>query len=115
MVLVPSVPVVQTTYYRRYLLLFELWEEGKNMLTQRYKSDLNGINFDSLSYEFSKTFRVINTKETVKEIEKRNREYFIWSKLLRECVLNWGLRWYTYCWNDVKSLYHGINKPLYFN
>ena len=46
--------------------------------------------YSKLCYEFSKTFRRIPVKESDDALRERNREYWNWSKLLRETVEFWG-------------------------
>eukprot|EP01083_Nonionella_stella_P136659 415955_1 len=46
--------------------------------------------YTKLQYEFTKTFRSINEKETTNMIKERNREYWNWAKLLKETVYNFG-------------------------
>ena len=50
----------------------------------------------NLSTTFSSTFRRKHPLETLDEIKNRNREYAIWSKLLRECVQCFGCEGWRY-------------------
>eukprot|EP01084_Bolivina_argentea_P094899 170624_1 len=67
--------------------------------------------YDTLSYNFSKTFRNIRQNETKIEIQKRNGEYFIWSRLLAETVNGYGDLVYD---SNISVYYHGVS-VVYFS
>eukprot|EP01083_Nonionella_stella_P240223 839977_1 len=67
--------------------------------------------FDTLSYNFSRTFRKISPQETMQELKARNSEYWHWSKLLIETVNCWG---YSMRQCKISAFYHGVSK-VYFN
>eukprot|EP01084_Bolivina_argentea_P193196 331485_1 len=62
--------------------------------------------YDSLSYNFSKTFRKINCNETISDVRNRNREFFHWSKTLIETVNCYGTEIST---SNVSVFYHGVS------
>eukprot|EP01084_Bolivina_argentea_P076315 138309_1 len=42
--------------------------------------------YDELSYHFSTTFRKLNSSDTINTLKLRNREFYHWSKIIRENV-----------------------------
>eukprot|EP01084_Bolivina_argentea_P084674 153091_1 len=76
--------------------------------------------YDTLSYNFSKTFRTdtkISSLETYQQAKKRNEEYYHWSKLLNETIICYGDRPNDKTIYDLKGktiFYHGVSF-IYFN
>eukprot|EP01083_Nonionella_stella_P201039 735681_1 len=68
--------------------------------------------FNTLSKEFSTTFRSINKNETTEMCAKRNSEYAIWSRLLCETINVYGTSMYK---SNISIYYHGINCLLLFS
>ena len=69
-------------------------------------------NYDLLQKKFSSTFRKLYINERWKSVKRRNQEYAIWSRLLRETVEIFGIPM-----RDIKlkkSFYHGISTELVF-
>ncbi len=67
--------------------------------------------YDQLSYQFSKTFRKLTSSDTINTMKLRNREFYHWSKILRETVECYG----TEIWkSNTKIFYHGVSM-VYFN
>eukprot|EP01084_Bolivina_argentea_P049635 91289_1 len=67
-------------------------------------------NFDVLQYEYSKTFRPIDRNESAASIKERHRNFFHFSKLLRECVECFGMKKPN---SDI-TVFHGTNKKFVF-
>ena len=81
----------------------------KNWVEQRYGMEMGAAikfhhllalclytDFDSLSTDFSKSFRPLNNYESEESVKDRNRNYWFMSKYLSECVQLFG---------DYKSAY----------
>ena len=84
----------------------------KQPITQQHlMSVILYCNFDTLSYEFSRTFRKNSKKENLNDLKKRNAEFAIWSRLLRETVECYGE---TMLYSKIRRYYHGINGKLVF-
>eukprot|EP01084_Bolivina_argentea_P084624 152977_1 len=66
--------------------------------------------YDTLSFKFSSTFRKLEINETFFEVQRRNQEYFHWSKLLCETVNCYGNRVDD---TEINVFYHGVSL-LYF-
>eukprot|EP01084_Bolivina_argentea_P253653 426185_1 len=62
--------------------------------------------FDTLSYNFSRTFRKINKHESDNEMTQRHREYSNWSKTLMETVNCYGTMMKR---SNVSVYYHGVS------
>eukprot|EP01084_Bolivina_argentea_P084460 152733_1 len=58
--------------------------------------------WSKLSEAFSKTFRKIKNSESITDVKTRNREYAIWSKVLRETVQLFGQKGWTRAFDDEK-------------
>eukprot|EP01084_Bolivina_argentea_P253043 424946_1 len=67
--------------------------------------------YDILSYNLTKTFRKLSDKEAFKETERRNAEYWNWSKLLIETVNCYGEE---VEYSNVSVFYHGVS-TVYFD
>ena len=70
----------------------------------------------ALSTAFSKTFRKIRLYETIKSVKRRNREYAIWSRTLRETVQYYGNTGWRYNRgiSDEENMKHNREKgPFY--
>ena len=68
-----------------------------------------------LQCDFTKTFRKTNQYQTLSDIKQNNREYYHWSKNIREAVEYYGnLGWKDH-WNDDKRNYshNNIKGPFY--
>eukprot|EP01084_Bolivina_argentea_P092674 166709_1 len=93
-------------------------KEGSKITMEHLLALYLYTSFDSLSYNFSSTFRSLNNTQTFKDCMLRNAEYAIWAKLLSETVNVWGttVHWFRYAaaGSRIKVYYHGINCLLYF-
>ncbi len=67
--------------------------------------------YDSLSCEFSKSFRKISSDKSDEDTKKRNMEYREWSRILRETVECYGT---TMEQTKIKVFYHGVSM-IYFD
>eukprot|EP01084_Bolivina_argentea_P269000 457044_1 len=67
--------------------------------------------YDTLSYNLTKTFRSISTHDTYEDMKNRNREYFNWCKALCETVTCFGTKVND---SNIKSYYHGTSF-MYFD
>ena len=73
-------------------------------------------NFTKESAAFSGTFRRQSPFEADESLKARNREYWNWSKLLRETVECFGQQMYDGDYKDgLRTLYHGVSSSLIFN
>ena len=61
--------------------------------------------FTELSSKFTSTFRRNNCYESISVTKRKNQEYAIWSRYLREVVEYWG----AIAWNDDKDKQWNIN------
>eukprot|EP01084_Bolivina_argentea_P160830 280033_1 len=77
----------------------------QNVLTVVFYTD-----YDTLSYNFSSTFRKLKQDETNEEVLQRNKEYFNWSKMLCETVNIFGTQMKS---SKIKAFYHGVSL-MYF-
>eukprot|EP01084_Bolivina_argentea_P053579 98358_1 len=68
--------------------------------------------YDLLSFKFSETFRKLTEQETLPELIQRHRNYFCFSKILRETVECYGEQYNEY---SSAKYYHGISTPVIFN
>eukprot|EP01084_Bolivina_argentea_P234777 395229_1 len=64
--------------------------EGTSLSVQNLKSLILYCDFSDLSKDFSSTFRSLTISETLESIKYRNRNYWWWSKILRETVEYFG-------------------------
>eukprot|EP01084_Bolivina_argentea_P090459 163010_1 len=67
--------------------------------------------FDTLSSDFSKTFRKLKPNEPFEAVEKRNGKYWHWSKCLIETVNCFGEKMDK---SNIVIFYHGISE-VYFD
>ena len=81
-------------------------KQGAPMTIEHILSIICYTDFDTLSYNFSTTFRKLNKTETNKEMKQRNSEYWHWSKRLRECVECYGT---TVHHDTINIYYHGVS------
>eukprot|EP01084_Bolivina_argentea_P065952 120229_1 len=89
--------------------------EGTQISLQHILAIIFYTSYDTLSYNFSKTFRSTNKTETFNDCKARNSEYALWSRLLCEAVNVFG-KTVGYKWGSkIKIFYHGINCLLYFS
>eukprot|EP01084_Bolivina_argentea_P207759 354414_1 len=65
-----------------------------------------------LSQKFSETFRKMNCTETLKEVVSRHKNYFWFSKTLRETIETFGD---TFDENSKQKYFHGISCAMIFN
>eukprot|EP01084_Bolivina_argentea_P108378 193698_1 len=72
-------------------------------------------NFDTLSYEFSKTYRLLTKMESIEEMKLRHREYYWFGRLIRECVECFGMRCLHKKTPTNIHLFHGISKEVMFS
>eukprot|EP01084_Bolivina_argentea_P134420 237112_1 len=66
--------------------------------------------YDTLSYHFTKSFRPVAKDDTYAQIQKRNSEYWCWSKSLIETINTWGT---TVSESEIEKFYCGVSR-LYF-
>eukprot|EP01083_Nonionella_stella_P203162 741552_1 len=75
--------------YTNHLLYYDI-RGGMAIDTDHLLSIILYTDYSKLCYEFGKTFRKINSLETDSALKIRNREYWNWSRLMRETVEFWG-------------------------
>eukprot|EP01083_Nonionella_stella_P018436 51372_1 len=81
-----------THYYdidNRYIFKYNV-KMGTPLSVEHVLSVLLYTDWSKLSKEFSATFRSITPFETLSSVKNRNREFAVWSKLLRETVEYFG-------------------------
>ena len=71
-------------------------------------------NFTAQSAAFSATFRRAHGFETDEHLKARNREFWNWSKLLRECVECYG-QFMGEVHKVLPTLWHGVSAELIFD
>ena len=81
---------------------------------QHIMSLLFYTNFSSHSAAFSATFRREHGFETDESLKARNREYWHWSRLLRECVECYG-QGFGNIYRATPTLWHGVSAELIFD
>ena len=69
-------------------------EQGESISVQNLLSVILYCDWTDLSTRFSSTFWKTESYESIESIKKNNREYAIWSKLLRETVQFYGNKGY---------------------
>ena len=75
-----------------------------------------------LQSEFTKTWRKTKKYQTLEQIKDRNREFYHWSRHIRECVEYYGSQGWHYhynddkinkCWNNKKGpFYTGMSQKM---
>eukprot|EP01084_Bolivina_argentea_P265484 450022_1 len=86
-------------------------EAGSNISMEHLISVILYCNYSKLSFEFTKTFRKNVEWESLESCKQRNKEFAIWSRLLRETVEIYGTEIWT---SKINILYHGISCKLVF-
>ena len=71
--------------------------------------------FSKQSAAFSGTFRRTSPFEADKSLKARNREYWNWSKLMRETIECFGQDMYQAHNAGLRTLYHGVSSSLIFD
>ena len=87
---------------------------GTEITVEHIMSLLFYTNFTDHSAAFSGTFRRKHGFETDESLKARNREFWHWSKLLRECVECFGQEFGDVC-NVLPTLWHGVSAELIFD
>ena len=82
---------------------------------QHIMSILFYTNFSKQSAAFSATFRRNSPFEADESLKSRNREYWHWSKLLREAIECFGKTMGDEYDAGLKMLYHGVSSSLIFD
>ena len=91
-------------------------DKGSKIKEEHLLSVLLYTNFDTLSYQFSCTFRKMSLNETIESCRDRNKEFAIWSRLLIETVELFGtMMGGIFSNNKLQTFYHGISAPLVFS
>ena len=91
-------------------------DKGSRITEEHLMSVLLYTNFDTLSYNFSTTFRKMKLDESIESCRDRNREFAIWSRLLIETVELFGtMMGGIFSTNKLETFYHGISAPLVFS
>ena len=99
----------------------EQWEkcygikDGSEISVQHIMSVLFYTDFTDQSAAFSGTFRRTSPFEADESLKARNREFWNWSKLLRETVECFGQSMGELYRAGLKTLYHGVSKSLIFD
>ena len=91
-------------------------QQNEQISVQHIMSLLFYTNFSKQSAAFSGTFRRQSPFESDESFKARNREFWNWSKLLRETVECFGQQMSTGLYTEgVKALYHGVSNALVFD
>eukprot|EP01084_Bolivina_argentea_P000172 324_1 len=86
-------------------------QEGRSLDIIHILSVIFYTDYDTLSYNFSATFRKMDLIEKRSELTNRNKEYGNWTMLLAETVNCYGT---NVSEANIQSFYHGVSF-LYFN
>eukprot|EP01084_Bolivina_argentea_P030997 57406_1 len=68
--------------------------------------------YDALQRELKKTYRIIDADNSYKDMIKRHKKFAYWGKYMLEAVEVFGEEWDIN--KEPDSLFHGIDKTLYF-
>ena len=87
---------------------------GKQITVQHIMSLLFYTNFSDHSAAFSGTFRRKHGFETDDSLKARNREFWNWSRLLRETVECYGQCFFE-VYKQLPTVWHGVSAELIFD
>ena len=88
--------------------------QGTDISVEHIMCLLFYTNFSANSALFSRTFRRENAFETDESLKARNREFWHWSKFLRECVECFGLM-FEEVHEGLQMVWHGVAAELIFD
>ena len=113
---------LKDTQCRKLEAIFDTWEkpygikQGTLISVEHIMSLLFYTDFTDQSSAFSGTFRRLSPFESDQSLKARNREYWNWSKLLRETVECFGEDMVGHQEDTgLTTLYHGVSSSLIFN
>ena len=89
-------------------------KEGTEISVEHIMCLLFYTNFPDHSAAFSSTFRRIHGFESDESLKARNREYWHWSKYLRECIECFGES-FGDAHKELDTVWHGVSAELIFD